>query len=660
MKDLKELLQYIDPSNCDYQEWIQVGMALKHEGYSAIDWDEWSARDSARYHSGECWSKWESFKEETMGIVTGGTIFHMAEEHGYIPSIPSKDEALAWDAVISATEPIIDTGWVERNPIKEPGPGWNPVNDLIRYLSTLFESHEYVGYVVESFQAENGRFIPKGKGNYTRTAGEIISDLEHYKDIESAVGTSDPSGGAWIRFNPLDGQGIKDINVSAYKYALVECDEVDIDKQNALIRELELPVATLVFSGKKSLHAVVKIDAANYAEYKKRVDELFTICRQNGLNIDTQNKNPSRLSRMPGVIRGDKKQFLIDTNIGKSGWNEWRTWYEEQLDDLPDTINLEDVWNDMPELADEQIQGILRKGHKMLIAGPSKAGKTFLEIELAIAVAEGLEWCGRKCQQGKVFFVNLEVDQASFLHRLREVYEAMGLEPANIKNIEILNLRGHSKPLDKLVPILVRRVKKSACDMVIIDPIYKVITGDENSAEQMAKFCNQFDRICNETGASIVYCHHHSKGNQSNKKAMDRASGSGVFARDPDAVVDLIDVKVPIDVYSNDPFTTGWKMDFTLREFAKPQPIYLWFEWPTHRVDTDHVLADSEKEDKKKKSKVETKIEEFENYVLERSDDPPTITEAAEYFSVARKTIYSWSKKTEKVKQQDKKLIYEI
>ena len=73
--------------------------------------------------------------------------------------------------------------------------------------------------------------------------------------------TNQRSEGAWIRFNPLDGQGVKDLNVTDYRYALVESDDMEIDKQNAIIRELELPVACLVHSGKKSLHAIVRIDA---------------------------------------------------------------------------------------------------------------------------------------------------------------------------------------------------------------------------------------------------------------------------------------------------------------------------------------------------------------------------------------------------------------
>lgn len=51
--DLKELIKYIDPAACTYSEWVEVGMALKHEGYSCDDWDEWSRPDK-RYHAGDC------------------------------------------------------------------------------------------------------------------------------------------------------------------------------------------------------------------------------------------------------------------------------------------------------------------------------------------------------------------------------------------------------------------------------------------------------------------------------------------------------------------------------------------------------------------------------------------------------------------------------
>ena len=81
--DLKELLKYIDPSTLDYQEWVNVGMALKHEGYTASDWDEWSMNDS-RYHTGECEKKWATFKGTGLP-VTGATITQMAKDRGWQP-----------------------------------------------------------------------------------------------------------------------------------------------------------------------------------------------------------------------------------------------------------------------------------------------------------------------------------------------------------------------------------------------------------------------------------------------------------------------------------------------------------------------------------------------------------------------------------------------
>ncbi len=45
---------------------------------------------------------------------------------------------------------------------------------------------------------------------WDRTAGQLIEALTHCGgDIGAVVGDYDPEAGAWIRFNPLDGQGCK-------------------------------------------------------------------------------------------------------------------------------------------------------------------------------------------------------------------------------------------------------------------------------------------------------------------------------------------------------------------------------------------------------------------------------------------------------------------
>ena len=652
--DLLEVLNSIEPAGLDYQQWLNVGMALDQEGYGVDIWDAWSRKDPGRYHPGECQKKWNGFHGHGTP-VTGGTIVQYAREQGWTPA-HDPGQALDWDDTISSDGVIVDTDWVEGRDVKEPD-SWDPVKQLTIYLETLFEAGENVGYVVRSWKKDE-KWIPADKGAYDRTAGQLIEALSSCNgDIGSVLGDYNPEAGAWIRFNPMDGMDVKDRNVADYRYSLVESDGMDIEKQHAIIRELELPVACLVHSGKKSLHAIVRVDAADFMEYKKRVDYLYTICKKNGLEIDPQNKNPSRLSRMPGIIRGGHKQFLMDTNIGKANWNEWKEWIESVNDDLPDPESLEDVWDNLPELAPCLIDGVLRQGHKMLIAGPSKAGKSFLQIEMCIAIAEGREWLGWRCTQGRVLYVNLELDRASCLHRFRDVYQSLGYKPDNLRNIDIWNLRGKSRPMDKLAPMLIRRAAKKNYIAIVIDPIYKVITGDENSADQMANFCNQFDKVCTELGVAVIYCHHHSKGGQGGKKAMDRASGSGVFARDPDAMLDMIELELSEDVLkaeenkavcaackqyldahfkweddlSDDDLcsshqmlkycgekldkwqwealqriveaaktraraVTAWRIEGTLREFPKFPAVNLWFDYPCHRVDTVGVLGDIQPE----------------------------------------------------------------
>ena len=709
--DLREIIEYLNPAELEYQEWVDVGMALKHEGYPMEIWDSWSRNDS-RYHLGECERKWNTFRGSN-SPVTAGTIVQLAMDHGWRPAYTAHE--LNWDDEISTEGIVIDSSWIEGKELKEPV-NWNPVAEITRYLETLFEAGDNVGYVTGSWEKtdEKGtRWLPK-RGSWDRTAGQLIEALNKCNgDIGAVLGDYNEKAGAWIRFNPLDGKDCKNENVTEYRYALVESDSMDLEQQNAIIRELELPVACMVYSGKKSIHAIVKVDAADYSEYQKRVDYLYHICQKNGLKLDTQNKNPSRLSRLPGVMRSGKKQYIIDTNIGKENWQEWYEWVESINDDLPDTESLESVWDNLPALAPPLIENVLRQGHKMLIAGPSKAGKSFALIELCIAIAEGRKWFNWYCSQGKVLYVNLELDRASCLHRFKDVYTALGWSARNLSNIDIWNLRGKSVPMDKLAPKLIRRAAKKDYIAIVIDPIYKVITGDENSADQMANFCNQFDKVCTELGCAVIYCHHHSKGSQGGKKSMDRASGSGVFARDPDAMLDLIELDVTEalrrqeenkavcatckryldahyawqDELSQDDLCsqvqmqnyckehlspmqmrelqnqisqslaavrvkTAWRIEGTLREFSRFEPVNLWFNYPVHQADDSGALKDinpeeetpswkkamdrrkaPEKRQKERKDSLENAYEACE------INEKVTVQDLSEFMGVTEKTV---------------------
>ena len=441
-------LKSLDVAALDRASWLAVGMALKEEGFPCSIWDDWS-RNDPRYHAGECEKKWAGFNG-TGKPVKGGTIVQMAKERGWMPCA---EGAMAWDDTIEYDGNDGFNGFA-------PPDAWNPAEDLITYLELLFDADDRVGYVTgDVWQDGEGKWLPS-KGVYDRTAGELIASLRKHKDdIGATVGDWKPEVGGWIRFNPLDGEGVKNENVTKFKYALVESDTLPIAEQDILFRKLELPIAALVHSGGKSLHAIVRVDAENYEEYRKRVEFLYDFMEKQGVPIDKQNRNPSRLSRMPGLTRNGNRQYLAATNIGRKSWTEWMDYVEGVTDELPPMESLAKYKDNPPPLPEEIIQGILRRGHKMIISGSSKAGKSFLLMELCVAIAEGTKWLGFPCKQGKVLYVNLEIDPASCITRFLKIYEALSLPMNGAGNIIVWNLRGHAVPLDQLVPKLIRRVR---------------------------------------------------------------------------------------------------------------------------------------------------------------------------------------------------------
>ena len=639
-------LKALPVSEMSRADWITVGMALKEEGYPCSVWDDWSRNDS-RYHAGECEKKWESF-HGSGNKVKAGTIVQMAKERGWKPFM-DESGIIGWDDAIEYDGDSF-TGFTAPD-------AWDPVKDLRTYLEILFEADEKVGYVTNDvWQDSEGRWVPS-KGVFYKTAGEIIRSLDKYPDdLGATIGDWKQDVGAWIRFNPLDGKGVKNENVMRFTYALVESDTLPIAEQDVLFRKLELPIAVLVHSGGKSLHAIVRVDATDYDEYRKRVEFLYDFLEKNGVSIDKQNRNPSRLSRLPGVMRNGNRQYIVATNIGRKSWTEWMDFVEGVNDEMPDMETLAEYKDNPPILPEELIQGILRRGHKMLISGSSKAGKSFLLMELCIAIAEGVKWIGFNCRKGRVLYVNLEIDPASCINRFLKIYEAWGIPMANTESIVLWNLRGHAVPLDQLVPKLIRRVRDQHFDAIIIDPIYKVITGDENSASDMGAFCNQFDKICNTTGCSTIYCHHHSKGSQGAKKAMDRASGSGVFARDPDAQLDMIELELSDDIKNNvrDGYATAWRLESSLREFPNIKPVNFWFEYPIHKLDDKGTLdempaqgtwAAGRLKNPNSKTTDEAEIEFRQAYDACNIGGRVTVQDMMKYLEVTDKTIYARIKK---------------
>lgn len=125
---------------------------------------------------------------------------------------------------------------------------------------------------------------------------------------------------AYFIVNPVNGKRSaagsfrSDANIETFRYTVLESDSLpQLDKQIALLNGLRLPIVSLVFSGNKSIHALIDTAQINGGKEITSFEEWQRVVK-NGLfkqikrfGFDEKTSNPSRLTRLPGIIRFPEK-----------------------------------------------------------------------------------------------------------------------------------------------------------------------------------------------------------------------------------------------------------------------------------------------------------------------------------------------------------------
>jgi len=245
---------------------------------------------------------------------------------------------------------------------------------------------------------------------------------------------------------------------------------------------------------------------------------------------------------------------------------------------LSDMVSIETNTKMPPQI----ITGVLYKGSKMIISGSSKAGKTLSLLHLGLAVSNGKPWLGHETTQGNVIYLDFELKPRMAAQRITSIIAANpGIYKQNPRFL-YCGLRGQARSLEDLVHHI-EDLPDFKPDMVIVDPFYKLATGaDENDAGAISEVVNRMEQFSERLDCSFVYAHHFSKGNKSDTDHIDRASGSGVFARDPDAILTLTPHEEEDHLV----------LEATVRDFASPPPKVVEFEWPNfvHKPDMEPKL----------------------------------------------------------------------
>src|SRR6516162_6725566 len=91
---------------------------------------------------------------------------------------------------------------------------------------------------------------------------------------------------------------------------------------------------------------------------------------------------------------------------------------------LPEICFFEDFAASPPLAPPEIVEGILHQGCKMILGGTSKSNKSWCLLDLAISVASGQPWWGRRCVQMPVVYINFELQPWALAQRLNALFAA--------------------------------------------------------------------------------------------------------------------------------------------------------------------------------------------------------------------------------------------
>ena len=250
---------------------------------------------------------------------------------------------------------------------------------------------------------------------------------------------------------------------------------------------------------------------------------------------------------------------------------------------------------------DEVIVGLLPRERVGQVVARGGSGKTFMAYEAALCVASGREWLGFWCRRGRALFIDPELHISDIHRRVQSIAQAMGISSGDVAGrFDVVSLRGTTATADVLDMAIRQRIAATGkpYDLIIIDSINAILTGDENSSVDVRAFIASLQRLTKDTGAACLVFHHAGKGG--GRGAGELARGSSVFLDGPDECMELMPLRVDQGSAADELlkahtqtkangepiYATAWRLTFPKHRTGAPiKPIDLIFRHPMHVVD---------------------------------------------------------------------------
>lgn len=287
---------------------------------------------------------------------------------------------------------------------------------------------------------------------------------------------------------------------------------------------------------------------------------------------------------------------------------------------------------DIPPVV-EIVEGIVAEYSKLSIVSSAKCFKTWLTINLAIAISAGADFLGRNTNRRRVLYVNLELKPQTFTRRLQAIAKALGIT-IDPKWFSHLSLRGKLSGLTvaEIVTRIIKIAGELQAEVIIVDPLFKLnVEGEENSSRDQTVFCNELDRLTTEAKATAIFNDHSGKGNQSEKDPLDVIRGSSAKGGDLDAAM----------VLRKHEIQGCFSVDLVHRELAPVAPFVIEWGYPLMRLRDDLDAANMKR--LKPGAKPKHDPEQLCAAIVEHhKDNPVSVSQWAAKANLPRQTLCNY------------------
>lgn len=220
---------------------------------------------------------------------------------------------------------------------------------------------------------------------------------------------------------------------------------------------------------------------------------------------------------------------------------------EDEAKDAPakeprNDVGLPLLWFDEIEPvldARDFVQGVLLEQGAVVVYGESNAGKTFWATDLALHVAAGEPWCGKRVEQGGVVYCVLE-GGIGFRNRVSAWKFDRRMDGQSMPFAAIpsgLNLLDPDADTPRLIAAIEGAKAKMTMPvkLIVIDTLSRAMAGgNENAPDDMGALVQNMDTIRAETGACVMFIHH------SGKDAAKGARGHSLLRAAIDTEIEVV------------------------------------------------------------------------------------------------------------------------